>query len=153
MRIIRQVALYYSSESSFFPHQTRNPNFPPRGSFLSVNARDRFEPSYVQWPAYDRHSQKYLHIGESFRSYYLLLPSGADLKKVLAAQRAMCHCSHQLCHRLINHKRSSSGGINFDECVANSYRLNSLGKQSNFGLSDEPELGPPFLTSSRLDPE
>ncbi len=42
----------------------RNPNFPPRQKFLTVNTRDRFEPSYVQWPAYDRHSQKYLNIGK-----------------------------------------------------------------------------------------
>lgn len=44
----------------------RNPNFPPRQKFLTVNNRDRFEPSHIQWPAYDRHSQKYLNIGTLF---------------------------------------------------------------------------------------
>ncbi|XP_057369903.1 neuroligin-4, X-linked-like isoform X2 [Daphnia carinata] len=43
--------------------RTGNPNFPPRQKFLTTaNSRDRFEPTYVQWPAYDRHSQKYLNI-------------------------------------------------------------------------------------------
>uniref|UniRef100_A0A0P6GKJ8 Neuroligin-4, Y-linked n=1 Tax=Daphnia magna TaxID=35525 RepID=A0A0P6GKJ8_9CRUS len=43
--------------------RTGNPNFPPRQKFLTAaNSRDRFEPTYVQWPAYDRHSQKYLNI-------------------------------------------------------------------------------------------
>lgn len=55
-----------------------NPNFPPRQKFLTSNQRDRFEPSYVQWPAYDRHSQKYLNIGE-LKRHILFIERGLVL--------------------------------------------------------------------------
>ena len=49
---------------AIYGNPTSNPNFPPRQKFLSITPYDRFETTNIQWPTFDRHSQKYLNIGK-----------------------------------------------------------------------------------------